>query len=170
MRYLIFISFFIAFFHTAIANAFTLTSPAFQNENKIPTVYTCDGTDYSPPDLYWTDPPLNTKSFALIVEDPDAPGGTWVHWVIFNIPSNIKELTAKTSALINATQGNNSWNQTGYRGPCPPSGEHRYFFTLYALDTQLDSPTNTNAAQLQTTIKQHILGKAILMGKYSRNN
>ncbi|MDA8382716.1 MAG: YbhB/YbcL family Raf kinase inhibitor-like protein [Betaproteobacteria bacterium] len=149
----------------------TLTSPSFRSGEPIPKPYTCDGADGSPP-LAWTGTPADTKAFALVVEDPDAPGGTWVHWVLYNIPAHAHALEADVphgAALPDgARQGLNSWRKTGYGGPCPPSGTHRYWFHLYALDSPLDLKAPTKA-QLLDAMKGHILGKAELMGPYRRH-
>ncbi|MCX7726443.1 MAG: YbhB/YbcL family Raf kinase inhibitor-like protein [Chitinispirillaceae bacterium] len=148
-----------------------LTSKAFQHEGMIPSVYTCDGEDISPP-LEWTDVPSNVKSFALICDDPDAPMGTWVHWVIYNIPADSRSLEEKVptlEVLKNETcQGINDFRKVGYGGPCPPSGVHRYFFKLYALDTTLKPEKGVTKDKLLKMMKGHILAEAQLMGKYSR--
>lgn len=154
------------------AMALTLTSSAFTNKSAIPSKYTCDGNDTSPP-LAWSNAPAGTKSFALISDDPDAPSGTWVHWVMWNIPSSATSLSegiAKTAALSDGTkQGINDSRRPGYGGPCPPSGTHRYFFKLYALDTVLDLQPNTTKPQLESAINGHVLGQTELMGTYSRS-
>jgi len=151
--------------------AFELTSSAFKNGSAIPSKYTCDGTDVSPP-LSWSGVPAGTKSLALITDDPDAPVGTWVHWVMWNIPANptsLKEGLEKNAALADGTkQGISDFKRPGYGGPCPPSGTHRYMFKLYALDTTLDLADNTTKAKLETAMKGHVLGQATLMGTYSR--
>lgn len=148
----------------------TLFSSAFSHEELIPPLYTCDGEDISPP-LSWSNAPENTKSFALICEDPDAPMGTWIHWIIFNIPANYTQLPSnipKTQQWQEGIlQGKNSWNRYGYGGPCPPSGTHRYFFTLYALDTTLPKNIST-LNEMKKAMKGHILATAQLMGKYKR--
>lgn len=148
-----------------------LTSKAFQNEGIIPSLYTCDGGDFSPP-LEWTDVPPDVKSFALICDDPDAPMGTWVHWVIFNIPAearSLEEKIPKSEVLKNEIcQGINDFRKIGYGGPCPPSGVHRYFFKLYALDTILKPEKNVTKDKLLKMIKGHILADAQLIGKYTR--
>jgi Raf kinase inhibitor-like YbhB/YbcL family protein len=155
------------------AMAFEIKSKAFGNENTIPSKYTCDGTDFSPP-LSWSDPPAGTKSYALIADDPDAPAGTWVHWVVWNIPagtSNLKEAMDKAPKFADGTrQGINDFKRVGYGGPCPPSGTHRYYFKLYALDTILDIPVDTTKATLEAAMKGHILGQATLLGTYSRSH
>ena len=153
------------------AMAFELTSSAFKNGSAIPSKYTCAGSDISP-QLSWSDLPTGTKSLALIADDPDAPVGTWVHWVMWNIPvsaTNLKEGLEKNAALADGTkQGISDFKRPGYGGPCPPSGTHRYFFKLYALDTTLDLAENTNKAKLEAAMKGHVLGQATLMGTYSR--
>lgn len=171
MRYPKIICLFIGLFCTFTINALTLTSTAFENGQKIPAAYTCDAGNegHHPPNLFWSDPPANTKSFVLIMEDPDAPNGTWTHWLIFNVPPTTKQWTDNVTPPLTAVQGNNSWNQIGYRGPCPPHGEHRYFFRLYALDAWLDLPeNNVDVVQLRKAMNQHVLEEAVLMGKYRK--
>ena len=148
-----------------------LSSPAFADGAVIPMRYTCTGDDVSPP-LAWSDTPAGAKSVALIVDDPDAPVGTWVHWVAFNLPvtagglpEGIKDAKQLPSG---GTQGTNSWRRIGYGGPCPPSGTHRYFFKLYALDTILSLGNNTTAKELQGAMKGHILAEAQFMGRFKR--
>jgi len=149
-----------------------ITSPSFAPGELIPSVHTCDGSDLSPL-LQWSGPPAGTRSFALISDDPDAPMGTWVHWVVWNIPSGVnsleKDQPKKDSLPGGARQGTNDFGRVGYGGPCPPSGTHRYFFRLYALDTLLDLPSTTTKAQLEKAMKGHVLGQAELMGKYRRS-
>jgi hypothetical protein len=148
-----------------------LTSAAFKPGEMIPAKYTCDGPDVSPP-LTWSDPPTGTKSFALISDDPDAPVGTWVHWVLWNIPASARSLEEnlpKQGSLPHgARQGTTDFRRIGYGGPCPPSGTHRYFFKLYALDTTLDLPAATTKKHLEKAMQGHILAQAELMGKYRR--
>jgi len=149
-----------------------LTSTAFAEGQPIPHKYTCDGSDVSPP-LAWTDAAANTKSFALIADDPDAPMGTWVHWVIYNLPPDttaLAEDTPKLDSLPNgAKQGLNDFKNTGYNGPCPPPGKpHRYFFKLYALDAQLNLPSGLTKKQLLKAMDGHILAQGQLMGTYQR--
>lgn len=152
------------------AMAFKISSNAFDNESTIPVKYTCDGDDISP-ELTWQDPPENTKSFVLIMDDPDAPRGTWVHWVLFNIPVDVNHLKENIDQLPNGTlSGNNSWNRQGYGGPCPPDKMHRYFFKLYALDAKLDLPAGSDKAAVEKAMQGHILGNAELMGKYDRQH
>jgi Raf kinase inhibitor-like YbhB/YbcL family protein len=149
---------------------FNLTSTAFTQGQAIPTDYSCKGRDISPA-LSWTEPPANTQSFALIMDDPDAPSGTWVHWVIYNIPTSargLNEAMPKDAKLPDESlQGTNSGRKTGYNGPCPPSGTHRYFFKLYALDTTL-SLTNPDKDKLLKAMDGHILAQAELMGTFSK--
>jgi Raf kinase inhibitor-like YbhB/YbcL family protein len=151
--------------------AMTLTSSAFTHGAMIPKEYTCDGKDISPP-LRWSEPPEKTQSFALIMDDPDAPMGTWVHWVIYNIPATARGLSEgipKDADLPDGSrQGRNSWRRVGYGGPCPPSGTHRYFFKLYALDTVLSFAAGATKEELLKAMEGHILAQAELMGRYSR--
>jgi len=154
--------------------AFTISSTAFAPNGSIPSRYTCDGVDTSPP-LEWSGTPNGTRSFALIVDDPDAPDPAkplrvYVHWVLLNIPattSKLAENAAKTGLPQGAVQGSNDWGKKTYGGPCPPIGRHRYFFKLYALDTVLDLK-NPNKPQLEAAMKGHILGQAELIGTYSK--
>ena len=154
------------------AMAFELRSPALSPGGEIPVNYTCDGADLSPP-LRWSDPPEKTKSFALIADDPDAPGGTWVHWVLYGVPGTLHELPEgvppqETVAGI-GTQGLNDFPRLGYGGPCPPRGPaHRYFFKLYSLDAELTLPPRKTKADLLKAIEGHVLGQAELMGRYKR--
>lgn len=149
-----------------------LTSTAFQPGATIPKQHTGDGADRSPP-LRWSEPPSGTKSFALICDDPDAPRGTWVHWVLFNLPSQLCELeegVPTTEVLAHgAKQGKNDFGKFGYGGPAPPKGKpHRYFFKLYALDIALDLLVGTTKAQLEKAMKGHILAEGQLVGIYGR--
>ncbi len=143
-----------------------ITSPAFKSGELIPSKFTCDGADVSPTLAIGNVPP-EAKSLALIVDDPDAPGGMWVHWVVWNIDPATKEI-AEGGVPAGAQLGRNDFRQTPYGGPCPPSGTHRYFFKLYALDTKLDLGAGTNKAGLEKAMKGHILTQAELMGKYKR--
>lgn len=151
--------------------AFALTSPAFAEGGTIPNPFTCEGRDVSPL-LHWSNPPEGTQSFALICDDPDAPVGTWVHWVLFNLPPDISELHAeippKKTLKNNARHGKNDFGKFGYGGPCPPGGTHRYFFKLYALDTVINLESGITKAQLLEAMKGHILDEGQLMGKYKR--
>jgi len=149
--------------------ALTLKSNAFQNEGIIPSRYTCDGDDISP-QLAWDDIPVGTQSFALICDDPDAPVGTWDHWILFNIPATTKEFPENMQNLPAGTQqGKNSWDKTGYGGPCPPDKMHRYFFRLYALDTVLEISPGSTKGEVLLALKGHTLAEAELMGQYDRN-
>jgi Raf kinase inhibitor-like YbhB/YbcL family protein len=151
-----------------------LTSTAFQEGQPIPDTYTRDADDASPP-LAWTDPPEGTASFALICDDPDAPRGTWVHWVLFNLPPEKRSLDEGVPArgtLADASrQGRNDFGGVGYGGPSPPPGPaHRYFFKLYALDTMLTLPAGATKIQLEQEMKGHILARGQLIGKYGRSS
>mgnify|MGYP000847456987 FL=1 len=147
----------------------TLSSNAFAAGQSIPSKYSCLGRDISP-DLSWTDAPANTRSFALIVDDPDAPMGTWVHWVLFNLPASARSLpeNAGLSLPAGSLQGKNSSGDARYMGPCPPSGTHRYFFKLYALDTLLDLSKGASKADLLKAMEGHILAQGELMGTFSK--
>jgi hypothetical protein len=151
--------------------AITLTSSAFTDGATIPRKYTCDAEDISP-DLKWSGVPNGTKSLALICDDPDAPVGTWVHWVLFNIPADATALPAGTPAEAvlksGACHGRNDFRKLGYGGPCPPGGTHRYYFKLYALDTLLTLESGSTKAQLLAAMKGHILAEGQLIGKYKR--
>ena len=151
---------------------FTLTSTAFHEMGRIPEKYTCDGLDLSPP-LRWEGYPPETVSFVLIVEDPDAPGGTFTHWVIYNIPSTIHELqegVPKSEELSSgALQGVNDFGRIGYNGPCPPPGKpHRYVFKVYALDSELNLEPGATRDDVLNAMKGHVLAEATLTGLYSR--
>jgi hypothetical protein len=149
----------------------TVTSSAFKEGGMIPSKYTCDGDEISPP-LDWSDVPAATKSLALISDDPDAPMGTWVHWVVFNMPPETKDLPENIppeKELKNgAIQGINSSHRTGYGGPCPPSGVHRYFFKVYALDVKLSLGPGAAKKDLEKAMSGHVLGEGQLMGRYKR--
>jgi len=151
--------------------AITITSSAFTEGGMIPRQYTCDGEDISPP-LAWTGVPEGTKSIALICDDPDAPVGTWVHWVLFNIPPSTRDLPASVppkEALDNgAKHGTNDFRKLGYGGPCPPGGTHRYYFKLYALDAEIPSEAGITKAQLLKEMEGHILAEGQLLGRYRR--
>jgi Raf kinase inhibitor-like YbhB/YbcL family protein len=148
-----------------------IKSRAFGSGETIPTKYTCDGADFSPP-LEWTKGPAGTKSFALICDDPDAPMGTWVHWVICDIPPTATMLaegiTREKDLPGGGTQGINDFRKIGYGGPCPPGGTHRYFFKLYALDAMLGLKSGITKDQLLKAMRGHILAEAQLMGTYKR--
>ncbi len=152
--------------------ALRLTSTAFSPGEMIPKKFTCDGPDVSP-QLAWNDPPLGTQSFALIADDPDAPVGTWVHWVLYDLPASARELAegvAKQEQLPSgARQGRNDFGKIGYGGPCPPPGKpHRYFFKLYALDAKLNLKAGATKAEVERAMKSHSLGQAELVGRYGR--
>jgi len=148
-----------------------ITSSVFEDNGLIPAKYTCDGADISPP-LRWEGVPEGTRSIALICDDPDAPMGTWVHWVLFNLPAETKELAENVptdGTLTNgAKQGITDFGRTGYGGPCPPGGTHRYFFKIYALDTEIDLTPSATKNDLLKAIEGHILGQGQLVGKYKR--
>jgi Raf kinase inhibitor-like YbhB/YbcL family protein len=151
---------------------FQIASSAFSNGETIPKKFTCDGTDLSPP-LSWKERPAATQSFALIADDPDAPVGVWVHWVLYNVPANMTELpegVEKQERLASgATEGRNDFRRIGYGGPCPPPGKpHRYYFKLYALDTKLALKAGATKAELEDAMKGHILGETEIMGRYGR--
>jgi hypothetical protein len=150
----------------------SMNSPAFAHEGDIPKKHTCDGADVSPM-LNWNDPPAGTQSFSLIMDDPDAPGGTWVHWVIYNLPAQARALpegVPKEAELKDGTrQGRNDFSRPGYGGPCPPrGGPHRYYFKLYALDAKLNLPPGASKADLEKAMTGHILAQGQLMGRYKR--
>jgi Raf kinase inhibitor-like YbhB/YbcL family protein len=152
--------------------AFDLTSSAFKPNTPIPKEYTCDGSDISVP-LSWKNAPEATKGFALIADDPDAPRGTWVHWVVYDIPPNVKELAAGIGhgdTIVNgAKQGKNDFGKVGYGGPCPPGGAaHRYYFKLYALDQMTGLKSKATKQQLLDAMKGHVLTETQLMGTYKR--
>jgi Raf kinase inhibitor-like YbhB/YbcL family protein len=154
---------------------FTLSSPAFTDGGAIPARFTCEGADVSPP-LSWTEPPAGTKSLALVVDDPDAPDPkaprmTWVHWVLYNLPPTARGLRegVERAALPPGTrEGKNDWKRTGYGGPCPPVGRHRYFHKLYALDTPLPDLGAATKAELERAMGGHVLGRAELVGTYEK--
>ena len=145
---------------------------AFKEGETIPVKYTCDGENVSPA-LNWSGAPEGTKSFALICDDPDAPGRTWIHWVVYNIPATMTSLPEavpmKKTVLNNIIQGTTSFRKIGYGGPCPPRGPaHRYFFKIYALDTELNLKAGASENELLKAMEGHILAKGQLMGRYSR--
>jgi Raf kinase inhibitor-like YbhB/YbcL family protein len=149
--------------------AMTIKSKDFVNEGKIPPVFTCDGKNISP-ELSWSDVPAKAQSLALIAHDPDAPHeGGWTHWVLFNLPVTTKGLPqAMKEYPKGAVRGLNSSQKNQYHGPCPPTGSHRYYFRLYALDTKLDLPEGANKDKVEQAMKGHVLGQAELMGKYEK--
>jgi Raf kinase inhibitor-like YbhB/YbcL family protein len=155
--------------------ALNLTSTNFQHQGEIPTKYTCEGDDVSPA-LAWSGAPAGTQSFALIVDDPDAPDPqapqrTWVHWVLYNLPAGAPGLpeAVRDADLPQGTlQGLNDWKRTGWGGPCPPIGRHRYFHKLYALDAALPDLGTPDKARLEKAMEGHVLAKAELMGTYQK--
>jgi Raf kinase inhibitor-like YbhB/YbcL family protein len=152
---------------------FELISTAFEQGEPIPAKYSCDGEDISP-SLAWGDPPAGTQALALIMDDPDAPVGTWDHWILFNISPDLRELeenlpiTGKNQDPEAIFVGNNSWGRADYGGPCPPSGTHRYFFKLYALDTTVSLLPGATKQELLSAMEGHILAETELMGTFSR--
>jgi Raf kinase inhibitor-like YbhB/YbcL family protein len=152
--------------------SFQLATTAFSAGGAIPKKFTCDGPDVSPK-LTWKEPPAGTQSFAVIMDDPDAPRDTWVHWVAYDLPGNTRELAegvAKQEHLSNGSQqGRNDFGKIGYGGPCPPPGKpHRYFFKLYALDAKLNLKVGATKADVERAMQGHILAQAELMGRYAR--
>ncbi|HAK61204.1 MAG TPA: YbhB/YbcL family Raf kinase inhibitor-like protein [Nitrospiraceae bacterium] len=145
---------------------FTISSTAFKPGGPIPSKYTCDGPNVNPL-LVIEGVPANAQSLALIMDDPDAPGATWVHWVVWNIQPATKAIREDT-VPPEASQGVNDFQNPGYGGPCPPSGTHRYFFRLYALNTSLDLGPDTTRAGLEDAMEGHILDQAELVGRYGR--
>ena len=150
-----------------------LTSKAFEHKGIIPSQFTCDGQDISPP-LIWSEPPADTKSLALICDDPDAPGKTWVHWVVYNLPPSCRSLPEAVPGgkkiASGGLQGISDFRKLAYGGPCPPGGTHRYFFKIYALNRMLDLESGATKAELERKIKGHILEQGELMGYYSRKS
>ncbi len=159
------------FFEGGETMTIKITSTAFEEGGMIPRRYTCDGDDISPP-LAWTGAPAETRSFALISDDPDAPVGTWVHWVIYNLPASASELheavPPEKDLKNGARQGRNDFRKIGYGGPCPPGGTHRYYFKLYALDIVLNLPAGATKADLLKATEGHVLDQGQLMGRYKR--
>lgn len=158
-------------YEEAVVSNFQITSPAFPHKGSIPVKYTCVGDNISPP-LEWENPPAGTVSYTLIMDDPDAPLGTWVHWIFYNIPSTTTTLEEdvyhSTASLNGALSGMNGWGKSEYGGPCPPSGQHRYFIKLYALDTSLDLKGSVSKADLIKAMQMHILGQTELMGVFKK--
>ena len=172
---LVFLALFV--FAAAPAGAFELHSPAFTANGAVPARHTCDGENVSPP-LDWTDPPEGTQSFALVVDDPDAPDPAaprirWVHWVVFELPADTRVLKEGIRTTLDLPTGariaNNDWGDPKWSGPCPPIGRHRYVFTLYALDARLTTATVLSKRSLEEAMAGHILGQAMLIGTYERS-
>lgn len=161
--------------NTQPAMTFDLTSSAFAPNGSIPAKYTCEGADVSPP-LQWSGGPANAKSYALIVDDPDAPDPAapkmvYVHWLVYNIPAgttSLAENAAKTGLPAGASHGSNDWKKQTYGGPCPPIGRHRYFHKLYALDTVLTGLSNPTKAQIEAALTGHVIGRTELIGTYQK--
>jgi Raf kinase inhibitor-like YbhB/YbcL family protein len=154
--------------------AFTLESSAFPSNGEIPRKHACEGDDVSPP-LNWSGAPAGAKTFALIVDDPDAPDPkapktVWVHWVVYNLPASTQALAEGASRALpaGARDGRNDWKRTGYGGPCPPIGRHRYFHKLYTLDAELPDLHEPTKEQLEAAMKGHILGRVELVGTYQK--
>ena len=158
-----------------VVMSFKLSSTGFRHEGDIPAKHTCEGGDVAPA-LAWSMAPPNTKSFALIVDDPDAPDPkaprtTWVHWVLYDLPptaASLPEGAARASLPPGTHEGKNDWKQPGYRGPCPPIGKHRYYFKLYALDVVLPELNQPSKAALERAMEGHVIGQATLMGYYQK--
>lgn len=151
---------------------FSLQSPSFSNGSPIPRKFACEGSDSSPA-LQWDNFPANTQSLALIVDDPDAPAGTWTHWVVYDLPPNARQLPEgapkQPSLADGGAQGTNDFGKIGYGGPCPPPGKpHRYFFKLYALNAKLNLKPGATRAQVEQAMQDHVIGKAEWMGTYQR--
>jgi Raf kinase inhibitor-like YbhB/YbcL family protein len=142
-----------------------ITSSAFQEGGNIPSKFTCDGADRNPA-LQMQDTPASAKCLVLIVDDPDAPGGLFTHWLVWNIDPKTTEIGEGSSPK--GVPGENSFGKSGYGGPCPPSGTHRYYFKIFALDRQLDLPAGAKRAQLDAAMKAHVIAQGELMGRYSR--
>jgi len=158
--------------HGVQTMTFAISSTGFQSGAEIPRKFTCDGADVSP-ELFWVNPPSGTQSFALIADDPDAPVGTWTHWVLFDLPAQTASLPEGIPKVDEVPgggrQGRNDFRKIGYGGPCPPPGKpHRYFFKLYALDRILNLKAGASKQELEQAMQGHILGKAELMGTYRR--
>ncbi|MFH1800070.1 MAG: YbhB/YbcL family Raf kinase inhibitor-like protein [Candidatus Omnitrophota bacterium] len=147
-------------------------SSAFVEGDKIPSDFTCDGADMSPP-IEWSGVPARAQSLAIIMDDPDAPSGNWTHWLVYDLPPDLTQLRAGIAAGEKlpgeALQGRTDFRKTGYGGPCPPSGEHRYFFKVYALDTMLHLKSGASKQELLKAMQGHILAEGVLMGRYDRS-
>lgn len=157
--------------HNSSAQGFELKSSAFVSGSMIPSVYTCEGKNISPP-LAWSGAPVGTKSFVLICDDPDAPLSTWVHWVYYNIPATItsfpEDVDKTERPALGGIQGKNSFRDFGYGGPCPPQGTHRYIFKLYALDGMLALPSGAKKEDVLKAMDKHVLAYAELVGRYKK--
>lgn len=155
----------------ASAGTISVKSLSFEEGEAIPRKHTCDGEDVSPP-LTWSGVPEGTKSMAVVCDDPDAPAGIWVHWVIYNLPADTgglgENVPPRETLPDGARQGKNDFRKIGYNGPCPPGGTHRYFFKVYALDRLLDLPPGATKAELVRAMEGHVLAQGSLMGTYSR--
>ena len=153
------------------ANPFSISSPAFKEGDPIPIQFSCDGEGQSP-SLEWSGIPEGTASFVLVMDDPDAPGGTWVHWVLFNIPGDASGLPSSipTTAVLDdgSVHGANSWGRSDYGGPCPPGGTHRYFFKLYALNSVLALADGADLGEVEQALGEYLIGETSLMGTYTR--
>lgn len=147
-----------------------VTSPAFGPGESIPVAHTCDGADTSPP-LAWSGAPEGARAYAIVADDPDAPGGTWVHWLAWDLPAGAPEVAEGASGSLpkGAAEGKNSWGKPGYRGPCPPKGKpHRYSFRVYALDAPLGLAPGARKAELEKAVQPHLLAAGELVGLYGR--
>ena len=151
--------------------SFVLDTKAFPKGGEIPVKYTCSGDDVSPA-LSWSGAPQDAKSFALIVDDPDAPSGTFTHWVVYDLPATARQLSenvSKSEDVSGGRQGRNDFRRVGYGGPCPPPGKpHRYFFRLYALNAALNLPAGASRQNVEAAMRGHVLAQAELMGKFAR--
>jgi Raf kinase inhibitor-like YbhB/YbcL family protein len=152
-------------------SAMQVTSSAIKDGEPIPRPYTCDGVNISPP-LEWNGTPKSAKTIAIIADDPDAPAGTWVHWVVYNLPAEniglVENLPLTEELKAGGFQGKNDFQKVGYGGPCPPSGTHRYFFKVYAVDTELPLKAGATKAEVEKAMQGHIVAQTQLMGTYSR--
>lgn len=152
-------------------NSIKLTSTAFKEGELIPRQYTCDGVNVSP-SLEWSGAPKTARTLVIIADDPDAPAGTWVHWVLYNLPADnigmVENLPATDELRAGGFQGKNDFGKIGYGGPCPPSGTHRYFFKIYALDSQLSLKAGATKAEVEKSMEGHVVSQGQLMGMYRR--
>lgn len=151
----------------SFAGVFSLASPAFEANGMLPEVFTCNGADKSPP-FVWQDIPLNTRSLVLVAEDPDAPSGTWTHWILFNIPPTVTQLDIDAALPPGAAVAQNSWGKAKYQGPCPSMGAHRYVFTLYALDKVMNLKHGVANKTALDAMTGHVIGSAVLTGLYQK--